>query len=330
MKMINNIDNFFNDDPWLNIANGTYPNGRRLYKKDERFWVSINDDGQILFFIHDLGAENLKALINISSVNLKIEKAAGDAFRLICTLMNNDADMKAKFSIVAKDVAYHCSLFHGTQLFSNVQSRIKSWANFLKPSKIGLSYSEFVGFWGELYSISQIFMKVLAPADVVRFWIGPDNKKQDLTLNKLAFEIKTSMSGDPQTIKISSLDQLERVTESLYLMHIIASPSNNDQGYSLSMLYKKCLEYLAHDLSAESSFLRKCARIYGDASEEQLESRFSISTISLFDVRDGFPLISSKTIKYSCGIASAQYEIFTSSIKEFEVTKSIDEIIQNG
>lgn len=326
--MNNRYDDFFNNDPWLDIASGTYPHGRRLYKKDERFWVSINGDGQLLFFIHDLGGESVSCLINITGINISIEKAPSGAYRLVCTLTDADLEMKEKFSIVAKDIAHHCSPFHGMQLFIKVQDRIKSWANFLRPTRSGLTHAEFVGFWGELYSISQILMKYHDPAEVLRFWVGPEGKKQDITLNSIAIEVKTTMSGDPQTIRVSSIEQLERVSEYLYLLHIIATPSNNKLGLSLEMLYSKCLGCLTHDVSAETIFLQKTSELYGKANEAQLNDMFSIASVSLFDVRNDFPLISRDDI--SCGVASVQYEIFTSFIKKFDVTEDMERIIKNG
>ena len=46
--------------------------------------------------------------------------------------------------------------------------------------------------------------------DAVNFWVGPNQKKQDFTMNNLAIETKTSLSGDGSLIRISSLDQLDK------------------------------------------------------------------------------------------------------------------------
>lgn len=326
--MTNDYESFFKDDPWSELAGPSYPEGRQLYLNDDRFWVSKNQHHQIQFFVHEKEIIEVKNLENLAGVEINISKYNSRSSRLICTLMSDEKDMKEKFSVVVKDVSYHCSKYEGTQLFLNVQNRIKSWAYFLKPTRSGLSHSEFVGFWGELYSISHIFMKHHTPADVIRFWIGPEGKKQDIILNSIAVEVKTSMSGDPQVVRISSLDQLVRVTESLYLLHIIASPSNNEHGFSLENLYNNCMEYLSQDLNAETIFLHKVSKTYGKANDSQLNDKFAIVSISLFDVRDGFPLISRNDVNH--GIASAQYEIFTSYIKEFEVTEDIERIVKNG
>jgi len=319
---------FFNDDPWENISSSCYPEGRRLYLEDERFWVSINDKNNILFFVHESGAGNIKALKNLASIDISVEEFTNDEYRLICVLTSNDPELKEKFSIVAKDVAHHCSRFNGAQLFIKVQERIRSWANFLKPQRTGLSYSEFVGLWGELYTVSEILMKYHSPIDAIRFWIGPEGKKQDITLNSIAIEVKTSVSGDPRVIKISSLDQLERVTEELYLLHIIANPSSDDSGVSLFELYNNCLSNLSSDVHAEMLFLQKISDLYGKASESQLHEMFSIVSLSIFNVVDEFPKIIRDGVNQ--GISNVKYEIYVSSIKKYDVTENLEGIIKNG
>jgi len=325
---MNNYKSFFKDDPWSEIAESSYPEGRQLYINDDRFWVSKSKDGYIQFFIHEKEIINIKSMDNLAGVEINISTYNHTSSRLVCTLTTDEKDIRDKFSIVAKDVSYTCSKYSGTQLFLRVQDRIKSWANFLKPTRNGLSHSEFIGFWGELYTVSDILMKWLLPSDVVRFWIGPEGKKQDITLNSIAVEVKTSISGDPRTIKVSSMEQLERNTNSLYLLHIIANPSDKEQGISLEMLYQQCLRFLSYDVSAETLFLQKVSELYGKASEVQLNDMFSIASLSLFDVQDSFPFITSNEVKQ--GIASVEYEIFTSSLKEFDVTDHFEEIIKNG
>jgi hypothetical protein len=326
--MSKSYESFFNDDPWAEITAPCYPDGRQLYKNDDRFWVSRSQQGKIQFFVHEKEMIDIKSLENLAGIEIKINTFNERSSRLICTLISAETEVKDKFSIVAKDVSFYCSKYSGPQLFLKVQERIKSWANFLKPTQVGLSQPELIGFWGELYAISKLFMNWRSPTDVVRFWVGPEGKKQDITLNAIAVEVKTSISGDPRTIKISSVEQLERITKFLYLLHIIASPSDNESGITLEMLYQECLGLLSHDMNAETLFLQKTSELYGKASEAQLGEKYSIAKLSLFEVNDDFPFITRNEIRE--GIATVQYEILTSSLKKFDVTESLEEIIKNG
>jgi len=328
IMMKNKYNQFFNDDPWESLSGTCYPEGRRLYLNDERFWVSIDDAGRVMFFVHEEGEANIKVLENLASLDIKIDYSFVGATRLCCILNDLDDELKHKFSIVSKDIAYSCSKFSGNELLSKVQLRIKSWANFLKPARTGLSDSEYVGFWGELYVVSQYLMKLHSPNDAVRFWIGPLGKKQDITLNSCAIEIKTSMSGDARTINISSIDQLEKVTPSLFLLHLVGSPSSDGHGLSLKELYESCIERVKYDMEIETLFLNKVYQLYGKASNEQLNNSISIISETMFTIRNDFPFLTRRNLPIA--VAKVNYEILISEVKKFESQESIEEVVQHG
>lgn len=326
--MTNSSETFFKDDPWLEIDGPSYPQGRQLYQNDDRFWVSKNESGYLQFFIHIKEFIEIKSIDCLADIEINISRFGANSSRLICTLLSGENELSQKFSIVAKDIAYYCSKDNDREIFLSAQKRIESWANFLRPTKKGLNNSEFVGLWGELYTISEILMHYHKPADVIRFWIGPEGKKKDLTLNSIEIEIKTSMSGSSNKINISSIDQLEVMSDKLYLLHINASPSTDDAGFSLEDFYEKCIKTLSEELNIQRMFQNKLSRLYFKASEAQLKDKFSIHSINLFDVRDDFPMIRRKNI--SPGVASAKYKIFTAYLDGFNVTNDMEGIIKNG
>lgn len=326
--MTNSIKEFFRDNPWELIKDPCYPDGRRLYLHDERFWVSMDEHRQILFFIQDKGAYKIKPLENLASLNVDIEKVGNNEHRLICRLTSPDAELVKKFATVAKDIAYYCSMYKGAQLFLKAQERIKSWANFLKPSRAGLTNLEHVGFLGELYVLSEHLMAVLPAIDSVRAWIGPEGKKQDFTFNDSAIEVKTTVSGDQQVIRISSLDQLDKVTNKLYLLRVVASPSGDDNGFSLGGLYEKCLETIGHDVVAEGLFLQKVSALYSKASESQIWNHFVVNNVSFYKVDDSFPKLTRSNVDLA--IRDVKYEIAVSTLSEFEVATDVGSILSNG
>jgi hypothetical protein len=327
MKMSEFAD-FFTDDPWKEILAPCYPEGRRLYRDDNRFWVSMNEDGQVLFFIHEPGLKTVKALNNMAEIDVEICSMGSNSSRLVCTLLEPGDGIREKFAIVAKDIAFSCSQYSGAQLFTKAIEKIKSWANFLKPSRTGLTHSEFVGLFGELYVLSEHFMSSIPANESVRAWVGPEGKKQDFTFNDCAIEVKTTLSGDQQTIKISSLDQLDKVTQELYLMRVVASPSGDGTGFSLGGLYEKCLEAVDHDVIAEVLFLQKASLLCGKASESQIKDHFVIVNVSIFDVDTNFPKLTRSNVNLA--IRDVKYEIAVGALTDFEVATDVEEIIKNG
>ncbi len=325
---MNSTQKFFGDNPWQAINQPCYPEGRRLYLDDERFWVSMDNNRHLLFFVQDAGANSVKPLENLAGLEVSIERQANGDQRLVCKLTAAEPELEDKFATVAKDIAFHCSGYKGVQLFLKIQERIKSWANFLKPSRSGLTHSEFVGFFGELYALVEHLTPALTAEDSIRAWIGLEGKKQDFTFNEWALEVKTTISGDQQTIRISSLDQLDIVTEKLYLLRVVAAPAADGNGLSLGELYDRCRSSVQHNAIVEGTFLQKASAFYGKASENQINEQFRIVNISVFDITDEFPKLTRSDVHPA--IPAAHYDISVGALASFEVTSDISEILTNG
>ena len=328
MNTTSSAQEFFRDDPWELIKSPCYPDGRRLYLHDERFWVSMDESRNILFFVQDRGAQSIKPLENLAGLEVSIETCRNGDQRLVCRLTVQEPEFIEKFGIVAKVIAFHCSAYQGPQLFLKTQERIRSWANFLRPSRSGLTHSEFVGFLGELYLLSEHLLTTLPAGDVVRAWIGPEGKKQDFTFEDIAIEVKTTLVGDQQTMSISSLDQLDRITDKLYLIRVVASPSRGPSGLSLGGMYERCLREIDHDVVAEGLFLQKASKFYGKASESQINDQYLITGVIIFDVNDQFPRLTRGSIDLA--IRDVEYELSVGALKNFELSIAIEDIVRHG
>jgi len=71
---VSEIEKFFNDDPWQHITSPIYPNGQRLYQKDERFWVSMDASDKLIFFIRESGKYTIKKLKNFFYLTIYLSK----------------------------------------------------------------------------------------------------------------------------------------------------------------------------------------------------------------------------------------------------------------
>ena len=316
---------FFNDDPWENLKTSSYPDGQRLYLKDNRFWVALNEEEELVFFVEEEGLHEVKKPKELSGLDILITPFENNKTRLVCTL--KEQGLKDKFSIVAKDVAYSVSEYKGSDLIIQSKERILSWANFLKPSRKGLTFSEWIGLWGELYTLVNILGNALTMENAVKFWIGPENKKQDFTMNKIAIETKTTLSGDGSVIKISSLEQLEKITQELYLMHIFCNYTTNEEAFSLEKLHKKCLELTNNDQATQLKFLNKVNKLYGKASQEQLETGLEFMSYDLFLVDEEFPKLVPETVPNS--VSKAKYEITSRGLAKYRVEKKLEDIVKH-
>ena len=318
------INNFFNDDPWANISEPLYPNGQSLYEQDERFYVSMNASEQLVFFVIEPGRYNVENLPTLSGIEISIDKDFDGETRLICAL--TEPLLKDKFAIVAKEVAYSNTIYEGDQFLEECKNRIISWAEFLKPSRKGLRKSEWYGFWGELFTLTQIISPIIDFSDAVKFWVGPDGKKQDFTFNDSALEIKTTLSADANLIKISSLDQLHRITEKLYLMQLHINYSNDERALSLRDMYERAKILSANDTDTKMKFLHKTSKLYGKASEIQLEQKFNYLGKETYDVNDSFPKLTNENTQSA--ISAVKYDLNPSSLKSCLVDLDLEDILK--
>ena len=314
----------FREDPWENILEPNYPNGQRLYEADRRFWVAINDKQQPIFFIIEEGNYELEKLPNLSGVEIRIEPEANGSTRLICTLL--DIELRHQFAYVAKDVALYCEPFKGQQLIRTFNERMISWAHFLKPSRSGLTYQEFIGFWGEMYFLTKEFTKIFRIDESIQFWIGILGKKQDFTINNIAIEVKTTKSGDANLIKISSIEQLEQITPKLYLAHLHINDTTDPSGLSLEDMHEGCKNALSNNTKLQTEFINKASKLYSKANEEQLQKKMCLLQYDIYEVKDGFPKI---TPSDHNGISSAKYSINPSYINDYFISNNLEELFKN-
>jgi hypothetical protein len=320
-------ENFFLENPWESINEPIYPAGRFLRQGSTRFLVSMDNQNRINFFVSINGATIIKQMPKLSGIELSIDESVGNETRLVCTL--TDGLLKDKFTLLAKEVAFKCSDFPDSQLLGMCIERIISWANFLKPSREGLKHSEWIGFWGELYTLTNIIYPSFNIKDAIKFWIGPQQKKQDFSFNNVALEIKTTESGDSHEIKISSLDQLHKITNQLFLMHMHINQSDTQIGLSLNDMYNSVIELTDSDTGANLDFVNKTKNLYGKASKNQLETKFIFLEHEIYEVNDKFPSLT-KEKNVPSSVMKATYSLDPSQLKTFQVSVSLQDLIKDS
>ena len=325
--MMNRYLDFFKDNPWEEIDAGSYPSSaRRLYKEDARFWVSINAEGNFLFFVEENGCFDFDIVNRLDCLNIQLDQISGKT-RLVCTLL--EAEMFDKFRTIAKDVAAYSSEYGGLNLFRSVIARIYSWSEFLKPSRSGLGSRELIGFWGELHIFHSHFVEVFGFENALKAWVGPENKKQDFTFDDYAFEIKTSIVGDNNDLKISSMEQLQQVTSSLYLITLRINESLELSGLTVADLVDRCINFIEGDDALKAEFLHKIAEKYGKANDTELGKKFIDISMTAYEVSDDFPRIVPENVPHE-KILKAKYTIDGNSLEKYKASKTLREIVDHG
>lgn len=318
--MENNANEYFLPDLWGTIDAPNYPEGRTVHPEDLRFWVSIDDDWYPLFFVQTGIQSEITPLDNIGDIEVRVEKFQ-EGLRYVCCLRSSDVDLKDKFNTVTKDVVLSCIECDDEQLLGKVQSEIRSWAEFMTPTRSGLGESALIGILGELYLIKEMLPSKLSARDLMRGWIGPDAKKQDFVFEDYAIEVKVNKAGGTKTISISSLDQLDAEANEIFIARIVLAPCSDDLGVSLQDLYEDCLCRFEGDHYATRMFKKKVSNFLGKATTHELSQRFEIVHTEVFEVTKEFPVLTRKNTPN--GIVRAQYSLELAALEEFRKDASV-------
>ena len=325
--MINhNLEDLFLENPWMNIQEPNYPDRAVVFYEldQERMWAAKDNEGNLIFFLQVTNNHPEETIDSLNGVQVSIRRY-GNFSRMILKLIDND--LREKFSLLTKALAFKLGSETNENLFSAAKAELSEWSGFLRPTRRGLSKEELKGLWGEFYIFKEIFIAIHPLTNAIKYWIGPVGKKQDFTMENLAIETKTTVSGDNSILKISSLEQLSKITNKLFLAQVFINESNN--GISISDFYNNLSELMNDDLESKIEFERKVDKFMSRASETQLNKKFNFVDMKIFEITDGFPKITREEIGNNA-IVKVNYSIESNQLNEFIVEESIQDIVRNG
>ena len=318
-----NEEILFKSDPWEGIIKGSYPlKARSLYAKDDRFMVSIDDQGRRLFLVNDILFRPRNLPEKLFGLELNYTETTSN--KLECFL--DDEQLQHQFIIVAKDLAYCCSGLKGEEFFNEFFKVLNSWSAFLKPSRQGLGWRKYLGFIGELFQLREL-LRFLPPNECIDSWNGPDNKKQDFAFGDFSVEVKSTASGDSNEVKITSLEQLQSAVPNLLLnVYRFQEDLLSSGEFSLEQLYKDIEDQIQSDFNASKEFAKKASKLYSKASTEELQKPMVLVEQLLYRVEDGFPRLTPESINQP-GVLSVNYRIDLNSAVDYILDKTLQEVI---
>ena len=233
-----------------------------------------------------------------------------------CILQASASDRNDVFSILAQDILEELSRQKDAMLYiSALKMRILKWSDFFKnTSNNKLSEKQVIGLVGELTYLKQMLDDGLEV--LFNYWNGPIKSAQDFQGNRVAVEIKASVSNRLEIVHISSEEQLDDGDWSALYLVVYRIKSNNDTGVTLPEL----IDIIAEKLSDQQ---KKCfyAKLFcmGYVIEDKMyyKKRYSIIERKVFEVKSGFPRIVRSEL--SKGIMDIRYSLSLNNCNEFEV-----------
>ncbi|MEZ5595764.1 MAG: PD-(D/E)XK motif protein [Pseudomonadales bacterium] len=195
-------------------------------------------------------------------------------------------------------------------------AQLKRWKAFLSGRRTTMPPEQVRGLFAELQMMRSLYAARTTPPVAVDAWCGADRVQQDFIFGDEAIEVKSLSGRERNSVRISSEDQLESLTSSLYLAVCrLTEMPESDQSVSLNDLVRQ-VEGELGDAQALEEFARKLSA-YGYAPLHDYDSpRFTVSDLKTYRVEDGFPRLVRSGIPN--GIARLSYDIELETIQPFE------------
>lgn len=201
-------------------------------------------------------------------------------------------------------------------------AHIKRWKAFLAgPDARILTPNEVRGLFAELQFLRDLYGHHLPHAHAVDSWLGPDRSQQDFIFGNTAVEIKSLSGRERNSVRISSEDQLETLSDRLFLkIYRLSEMPNSDQAVSLNDLVRSIESELA-EAGAVEAFTSKLAD-YGYTPIVEYDTPvFIVSGIQCHLVTEEFPRLVRSRLP--SGLAKVSYDIQLEAIAAFQCDSSL-------
>lgn len=200
-------------------------------------------------------------------------------------------------------------------------NHIKRWKAFLagKRTRV-LSAEEVRGLFAELSFLRLLKEKHLTDAQAVEAWCGPDRIHQDFIFGDIAVEVKSISGRDRSIVRVSSEDQLETVSEHLFLkVYRLTEAPDGTPAQSLNEL----VSVIGHELSdadAIEDYWRKLAT-YGYVEMREYDNpKFLVNGSNAYQVVDDFPRLVRSELPD--GVVDVKYSLQLEKIAMFECNQN--------
>lgn len=194
--------------------------------------------------------------------------------------------------------------------------RYITWQKLLQyENKSVMSFQRQKGLLGELIYLSKTIDDI-GVEEAVDSWTGPDGSDQDYLFSAEWAEIK-SVSLASETVRISSLQQLQQEMEGQLIVYILESTTAGDDRVCLVDVVSEIKAKLANNARYLDRFDLKLYK-YGyrkNHENEYRENQFRFIEKREYVVNDSFPKLVGDNV--SSEIVSCKYELSLAAIEKY-------------
>ena len=195
-------------------------------------------------------------------------------------------------------------------------NHLRRWKAFLANRNARLLTAEEIrGLFAELWFLMELAGTPLGMDVAVFAWQGPDKIQQDFVFAGQAVEIKSLVSTDPRTVRISSENQLDSAEPKLFLVTVLVSDNMNDEGRSLNDI---AIEALARPMSTDAQFQLESKLAHSGylPLDTYNKPRLKVDGAIAYEVAEGFPRLVRSGLPV--GIIRVMYQIQLEHLAPFK------------
>ena len=231
-------------------------------------------------------------------------------------ILLSDASVKDMFAAMGADLVAEVEKSKDeSNAAQKVLRRIALWRRFLQRRAGLLSNEEVRGLFGELHILS-IAVNARGADVALDSWHGPERDLHDFRFEEGAVEVKTWRAESGAKIYISNADQV--TVDPLKPMKIAAIQVSTGAANGSTLV--ETIKQLRSKMNGmQEQRFEELLAAYGyiDLHANDYNDRMQVLRLDLFEVREGFPHIDSRSIPG--GIANLKYSIELGSVESFKI-----------
>ena len=205
-----------------------------------------------------------------------------------------------------------------TKELNVIKERFSIWKIMFKKVSNSLTSEKEQGLYGELYFLDNYMIDKYGVNEAINSWAGPLGYNKDFSINDTWYEVKTT-SVNSSSVKISSLNQLSSDLPGYLTLVRIEKMSEefNNEKCSILELFNSIISKIS-DNEIKETFINKVLEYGFNPETDFQKNKYTVDKITLFEVKDGFPRLTEKDIKYQ-EIDNVTYEIIIRTIEKYKV-----------
>lgn len=200
-----------------------------------------------------------------------------------------------------------------------IYNRYLYWQKMFNAEKKKFSESTIKGLLCELHIIEAFMIPKYGADEAVRGWIGSESERKDFAYSDGIWYEAKAISFGKDTVRISSVEQLESNTEGILLVsELEKTSSENPHGVRLIDQINRIRKLIELE-DINLSFLNKISLlgftldIISDPEHEANHFRYIIHTTHCYNIDDSFPRVKREELPIAVGQVS--YELILAKIE---------------